>query len=212
MAPRQIAARLNREAVPSPRGGQWNASTINGNRRRRNGILSNELYAGRITYNRQRFVKDPETGRRIARPNPEREWVTREVPGLRIIEDELWERVQEIKQRYSSRWGNKRQSKKRLQTGRSKDDPLNVMSCGERAAIFSTKDAIKSFSDRSPTWGAPIASRIQWPPSSRRALNSQGEASGGGCPATPDSRTTLRWLRPRVSRGLHESENQPHAK
>jgi site-specific DNA recombinase len=44
MAPRQIAARLNREAVPSLRGGQWNASTINGNRRRRIGILNNELY------------------------------------------------------------------------------------------------------------------------------------------------------------------------
>ena len=117
MAPRQIAARLNREAVPSPRGGQWNASTINGNRRRRNGVLNNELYTGRITYNRQRFVKDPETGKRIARPNPEREWVTREVPGLRIIEDDLWERAQAIKQRYSSRWGNKRQSKKRLLSG-----------------------------------------------------------------------------------------------
>jgi Recombinase len=60
MAPRQIAPRLNQEAVPSPRGGQWNASTINGNRQRRNGILNNELYTGRITYNRQRFVKDPE--------------------------------------------------------------------------------------------------------------------------------------------------------
>ena len=117
MAPRQIAARLNREAVPSPRGGQWNASTINGNRRRRNGILNNELYTGRITYNRQRFVKDPETGKRIARPNPEHEWVTKEVPALRIIEDDLWERVQAIKQRYSSRWGNKRQSKKRLLSG-----------------------------------------------------------------------------------------------
>ena len=46
------------EAVPSPRGGQWNASTINGNRRRRNGILNNGLYAGRIIYNRQRFLKD----------------------------------------------------------------------------------------------------------------------------------------------------------
>ncbi len=43
MAPRQIAARLNRQMVPSPRGGQWNASTINGNRRRRIGILNNEL-------------------------------------------------------------------------------------------------------------------------------------------------------------------------
>src|SRR5215510_2737226 len=117
LAPRQIAARLNHEAVPSPRGGQWNASTINGNRRRRNGILNNLLYTGRITYNRQRFVKDPETGKRIARPNPEHQWVTREVPALRIIEDDLWERVQAIKQRYSSRWGNKRQSKKRLLSG-----------------------------------------------------------------------------------------------
>ena len=44
IAPRQIAARLNREAVLGPRGGRWNASTINGNRRRRNGILNNELY------------------------------------------------------------------------------------------------------------------------------------------------------------------------
>jgi hypothetical protein len=117
MAPRQIAARLNHEAVPSPRGGQWNASTINGNRRRRNGILNNELYTGRITYNRQRFVKDPETGKRIARRNPEHEWVTREVPGLRIIEEDLYQRVQAIKQQYSSRWGNKRQSKKRLLSG-----------------------------------------------------------------------------------------------
>jgi DNA invertase Pin-like site-specific DNA recombinase len=117
MAPRQIAARLNREAVPGPRGGQWNASTINGNRRRHNGVLNNDLYTGRITYNRQRFVKDPETGKRTARPNPEHEWVTREVPKLRIIEDDLWERAQAIKQRYSSRWGNKRQTKKRLLSG-----------------------------------------------------------------------------------------------
>jgi DNA invertase Pin-like site-specific DNA recombinase len=117
MAPRQIAARLNREAVPSPRGGQWNASTINGNRRRRIGILNNELYLGRIIYNRQRFLKDPETGKRVARPNPEHEWITKEVPKLRIIEDDLWERVQALKRRYSSRWGNKRQSKKRLFSG-----------------------------------------------------------------------------------------------
>jgi site-specific DNA recombinase len=117
MAPRQIATRLNRKDVPSPRGGRWNASTINGNRLRRNGILNNELYAGRITYNRQLFLKDPETGKRIARLNPEREWVTREVDALRIIDDELWQQVQKMKRRHSSRWGNKRQTKKRLLSG-----------------------------------------------------------------------------------------------
>lgn len=117
MSPRQIAARLNSESVPSPRGGQWNASTINGNRQRRNGILNNELYIGRITYNRQRFVKDPDTAKRVARINPQAQWITREVPHLRIVDNDLWESVQAIKQRHSSRWGNKRQTKKRLLSG-----------------------------------------------------------------------------------------------
>jgi len=54
LTPRRIAAMLNAEGVPGPRGGPWNASTINGSRQRRNGILNNELYLGRITYNRQR--------------------------------------------------------------------------------------------------------------------------------------------------------------
>ena len=117
MAPRQIAAGLNRECIPSPRGGQWNASTINGSRQRRNGILNNELYLGRITWNRQRFVKDPETGKRVSRLNPEHEWVTTDVPPLRIIDDDLWEKVRAIKSRYSSRHGNRRQTKKRLLSG-----------------------------------------------------------------------------------------------
>jgi site-specific DNA recombinase len=117
VAPRKIAATLNAEGILSPRGGQWNASTINGSRQRRNGILNNELYTGTITYNRQRFVKDPETGNRLSRLNPEHEWVKTHVPGLRIIDDETWSRVQAIKARYSSHKGNKRQTKKRLLTG-----------------------------------------------------------------------------------------------
>ena len=117
IAPRQIARRLNAEGVPSPRGGQWNASTINGSWQRRNGILNNELYLGRINYNRQQFVKDPETGKRVSRPNPKHEWIQKEVPHLRIIDDETWEAVQAIKARYSSSKGNKRQTKKRLLTG-----------------------------------------------------------------------------------------------
>ena len=117
MAPRKIAAILNAEGVSSPRGGLWNASTINGSRQRRNGILNNDLYTGTITYNRQRFVKDPETGKRVSRLNPEHEWVKTDVPDLRIIDDETWNKVQTIKSRYSSRTGNKRQTTKRLLTG-----------------------------------------------------------------------------------------------
>lgn len=115
--PRKIASRLNAEGIASPRGGQWNASTINGSRQRRNGILNNELYLGRITYNRQRFIKDPETGKRRSRLNPEHEWVVTEVPALSILDDGVWDRVKAIKARYTSQVGNKRQTKKRLLTG-----------------------------------------------------------------------------------------------
>ncbi len=72
---------------------------------------------GRITYNRQRFVKDPETGKRISRLNPKHEWIKKEVPHLRVVDGDTWETVQAIKARYSSYEGNKRQTKKRLLTG-----------------------------------------------------------------------------------------------
>ena len=38
-------------------------------------------------------MKDPTTGRRQARLNPTREWLTHEVPSLRIIDDDLWHRA-----------------------------------------------------------------------------------------------------------------------
>ncbi|HVS08810.1 MAG TPA: recombinase family protein [Planctomycetota bacterium] len=89
-SPRAIAAGLNRDGIPGPRGTAWGASTIYGNWRRGTGILNNELYVGRLVWNRQRFIKDPETGRRQARPNPPEEWVIEEVPELRIVDDDLW--------------------------------------------------------------------------------------------------------------------------
>jgi len=114
---RKIAAGLNRDGIPSPRGGEWNASTIHGSRQRRNGILNNEMYVGRLVWNRQRFVKDPDSGKRQSRLNPAEEWVTTNVPDLRIIDDDTWHNTQTLKSRYSSQAGNKRQTKKRLLTG-----------------------------------------------------------------------------------------------
>ena len=116
-APRTIAGRLNAEGIASPRGGLWNASTINGSRQRRNGILNNELYLGRINYNRQRFVKDPDTGKRISRLNPPEKWIIADVPHLKIVDDAVWNAVQAIKARYSSSAGNLRQTQKRLLSG-----------------------------------------------------------------------------------------------
>ena len=62
-----------------------------GSPKRRNGILNNEIYRGTIVYNRQRFLKDPSTGKRVSRENPQNEWHRQEVPELRIVDEELWE-------------------------------------------------------------------------------------------------------------------------
>lgn len=63
---------------------------INGSRTRRNGILQNDLYSGRIVWNRQSFVKDPDTGRRISRVNPREQWMTADAEHLRIVDPETW--------------------------------------------------------------------------------------------------------------------------
>ncbi len=84
-APQAIAKQLNKEAVPGPSGTDWGPSTIHGNPDRGTGILNNELYVGKLVWNRLRYIKDPETGKRVSRPNPESEWITQDVPELRII-------------------------------------------------------------------------------------------------------------------------------
>ncbi len=47
-SPKAIAAQLNAQHIPSPSGGQWSQSTINGNRHRGTGILNNDLYRGEL--------------------------------------------------------------------------------------------------------------------------------------------------------------------
>ena len=91
ISPKKIALNLNKKGILCPSGKAWGASTIYGNRRRGIGILNNELYIGRLVWNRQRFIKDPDTGKRLARPNPEEEWIIAEVPHLRIVDQDLWD-------------------------------------------------------------------------------------------------------------------------
>lgn len=95
--PREIAGSLNREGVAPPRGRLWNASTINGNAQRGNGLILSELYAGRIVWNKLRMVKDPATGRRVSRPNPPEEWMRADAPHLRIVDEETWARANGVK-------------------------------------------------------------------------------------------------------------------
>ncbi|MCA1285519.1 recombinase family protein [Salipiger bermudensis] len=88
-----MAQRLNADGIPGPRGTYWRDSAIRGHRQRGTGILNNELYIGRHVWNRQRYSKHPETGRRVSKPNPPEEWLTTEKPDLRIIDEALWDKV-----------------------------------------------------------------------------------------------------------------------
>ncbi|WGD51449.1 recombinase family protein [Bradyrhizobium sp. CB1650] len=96
--PREIAHDLNKERILPPRGRAWNASTINGNRERGAGILQNELYVGRLVWNKVRMVKDPDSGKRVSRPNPKSDWQTAEVPHLAIVSSELFAAAQKRKE------------------------------------------------------------------------------------------------------------------
>ena len=93
MSAGKIAEALNLEKVPGPRGGYWGTSTILGNRERGTGILNNELYAGKLVWNRLHYSKDPDTGKRNSTLNPEELLVGIDVPHLRIIADDLWNQV-----------------------------------------------------------------------------------------------------------------------
>jgi hypothetical protein len=132
-SPKQIAKTLNKEGIPGPQGALWSPSTIHGNPKRGIGILHNELYVGRLVWNRQRFLKDPDTGRRIARTNPQSEWITKDVPELRIVHDELW---QSVRDRYASIQRKWRQSERFNQFRRPKYLFSGLTKCGVCGAGF----------------------------------------------------------------------------
>jgi site-specific DNA recombinase len=93
VSPRAIAKKLNDEGIAGPEGQLWNDTTIRGHVRRGTGIINNELYIGRLVWNRLRYMKDPSTGGRVSRLNPESARIVTEVPELRIVDDALWQAV-----------------------------------------------------------------------------------------------------------------------
>jgi len=104
-SPKAIAVELNKDGIRGPLGRAWGDTSIRGHVSRGTGILNNELYAGILVWNRQRFVKDPATGKRVSRPNPESQWIRTEVPHLKIVDDELWQAARARQQQISALFG-----------------------------------------------------------------------------------------------------------
>jgi DNA invertase Pin-like site-specific DNA recombinase len=92
---RTIAAELNGRRISSP------GSTWKRNERRASGwmgsgiraILRNERYRGVVHWNASEWRKDPDTGRRKRVARPRSEWISHVDESLRIISDDLWQRV-----------------------------------------------------------------------------------------------------------------------
>ena len=99
---RSIVYDLNKRGVPSPRGAGWAASALVGSPVMGDGILNNEIYVGRLVWNRRQWLKDPDTGKRQSVPRPRSEWVEREQPDLRIIPDELWSQTRPVQRKKRS--------------------------------------------------------------------------------------------------------------
>ena len=115
--PRQIAIELNQRGIQPPRGTRWSASSINGNYGRGGGLLMNDLYNGRIVWNRVRMIKDPVTRKRLSRPNPKEQWKIAEAPHLKIIDDETFRAAQALKAKRHHEPKHKAKIPKRIFSG-----------------------------------------------------------------------------------------------
>jgi site-specific DNA recombinase len=135
-SPKQIAKALNAEGVRGPRGALWSPSTIHGSAERGIGILHNELYIGRLVWNRQRFLKDPDTGKRVPRMNPPSQWISKDVPELRIVDDDLWRAVKARHAGIQRKWKTAGDDKRFNQFRRPKDLFSGLTKCGECGAGF----------------------------------------------------------------------------
>jgi recombinase len=63
-SPKRIAQTLTATPCLGPSAASGAPARSNGNAKRGTGLLNNELYVGRLVWNRQRFIKNPDTGKR----------------------------------------------------------------------------------------------------------------------------------------------------
>lgn len=112
---RKIVNILNMElketgSPKSPRDGYWRVSTLLGNKKALRGILNNEIYIGKYYWNRSTSMRNPETGQIHIRMKDPEKWILSLKPELRIISDDLWDKVKK-RQRQSKGISNGRYMK-----------------------------------------------------------------------------------------------------
>ena len=133
----RIAKILKAEGVPAPQRKYkgriincWLPSTIKQ-------ITNNELYRGVRHWNRTQKVLNPANGKKNKRVRQQSEWVRVPVPDLRIVSDELWERVQQVNQQMKDKlYGRRLGGLNRTAQSRTYLFS-NIMNCGLCGGKFS---------------------------------------------------------------------------
>jgi site-specific DNA recombinase len=165
---RAIAERLNCEEIPSPgatwrrtdmaeharRRGKWLSSTIHGDPKRGYGILNNERYLGRLIWGRFQWKRGAvNSKKRVAVLANPALMVRREDPRLRIISDELWERV---KLRQSAQ-ASRSTGAKAATAGRPATSLLaGLLICGDCGSCFIARNQ-RTYQCASRTYGGSSA-------------------------------------------------------
>ena len=138
---------LNRREVPSP-GSKWKRTqrrcqgwvhtALAGSAKMHAGILRQEMYIGRVIWNRRKSKKVPGTSRRVFEIRPESEWEIQEHSELRIIDEVLWDRVQA---RLANTRKNVHKNNKRGRGRPSRYLLSGLLKCGECGANFIMTDS-----------------------------------------------------------------------
>lgn len=143
----RIAKTLKTEGILAPQRkyngivrGQWLPSTIKE-------ITRNELYRGVRVWNRtQKILNSAEGGTKHKRTKPQSEWVRVDVPDLRIVSDELWERVQLVNRQMKDKiYGRRLGGLNRSAQSRTYlfSDLMYCGQCGGKFAVIIGGDASK---------------------------------------------------------------------
>ena len=150
---KNIAKTLNTEGVPPPRGSKqkarpsWVYTAIRE-------MLRRELYVGKIVWNKRKYKKKPGTNKRISVLRPENEWVVAEDSSLRIVPQELWDRVQQRIEVVAKQFGTGRPGLLK----RSASAPYlfsGILKCGICGANLAIVDGRGHASSRMGLYGCP---------------------------------------------------------
>jgi len=122
---RRISGELNQDGISSPRAGKrgtgtWASSAIRS-------MLHNETYVGRLVFGKKR--REIKGGEKVIVDVPEEDWVRRDAPELRIVDEETWATVRARFDRNPS-FGGAGREPRGLLTGN-----LRCGTCGARVYV-----------------------------------------------------------------------------